>query len=121
MDNGYTKEEMKMVWETHKILNDKTIEVNPTAVRIPVLYGHSEAIHVRLKSPLSSDDARALLRKSAGVEVIDNLKEHQYPTAFKHAASADPVFVGRIRQDLNDEKGVKFVGGWQIMFEKALH
>lgn len=106
LENGYTKEEMKMVWETHKILEDDSIEVNPTAVRVPVLYGHSEAIHICLKAAVSSDDARALLRRSPGIEVIDNLKELQYPTAFKHAASSDPVYVGRIRQDLNNDKAL---------------
>ena len=106
LENGYTKEEMKMVWETHKILDDPSIEVNPTAVRVPVLYGHSESIHVRLKKALSAEDARALLRGSEGIEVIDNIEVLQYPTAFKHAASADPVYVGRIRQDLNDPKGL---------------
>lgn len=104
--DGYSKEEMKMVWETHKILGDDSIEVNPTTVRVPVLYGHSEAVHIRCKSPIEANIAREILRTASGVEVIDNLTKLQYPTAFTHAAGNDPVYVGRIRQDLNDEKGL---------------
>jgi len=106
MENGYTKEEMKMVWETHKILEDNTITVNPTAVRVPVLYGHSEAINLKLKSPCTSDNVRKLLRKSAGIEVIDNPSELQFPTPLKHAAGMDHIYVGRIRQELNNDKGL---------------
>lgn len=105
-DNGYTREEMKMVWETRKIFEDETIQVNPTAVRVPVLYGHSEAIHVELKSPLSAIEARKLLSKAPGVRVIDNPEKFEYPTAIPYAAGHDEVFVGRIRQDLSHPCGL---------------
>lgn len=105
-DNGYTREEMKMVWETRKILEDQSIQVNPTAVRVPVLYGHSEAIHLELKASLTADDARALLRKAPGVCVIDEPSKNEYPTAITHAAGHDDVFVGRIRQDISHPLGL---------------
>lgn len=105
-DNGYTREEMKMVWETHKILEDKTIAVNPTAVRVPVLYGHSEAIHLELKKHMSADTARQLLRKAPGVKLIDDVSKQKYPTAFSHAIGKDEVFVGRIREDISHPTGL---------------
>ncbi|AHE66461.1 aspartate-semialdehyde dehydrogenase [Legionella oakridgensis] len=105
-DNGYTREEMKMVWETRKILEDDSILVNPTTVRVPVLYGHSEAIHLELKSPLSAEDARQLLANAPGVKVVDNPAKLQYPTPMKHAAGHDEVFVGRIRQDISHPNGL---------------
>jgi aspartate-semialdehyde dehydrogenase len=105
-DNGYTREEMKMVWETKKILEDDTVLVNPTTVRVPVLYGHSEAIHLELKSPLSADQARQLLKKAPGVKVIDDPGKLKYPTAITHAVGHDDVFVGRIRQDISHPCGL---------------
>lgn len=105
-DNGYTREEMKMVWETRKILQDEDILVNPTAVRVPVLYGHSEAIHVELKKPLTAEEARALLSKAPGVKVVDNIKKLSYPTVLSHAVGHDEVFVGRIRQDISHPCGL---------------
>ncbi|RUR09284.1 aspartate-semialdehyde dehydrogenase [Legionella sp. km772] len=105
-DNGYTREEMKMVWETRKILEDQDILVNPTAVRVPVLYGHSEAIHLELKQPLSAAEARALLEKAPGVKVIDNPAKLSYPTVLSHAVGHDDVFVGRIRQDISHPNGL---------------
>ena len=105
-DNGYTREEMKMVWETRKILEDDTIMVNPTAVRVPVLYGHSEAIHLELKSPLTALDARKLLAKAPGVKVVDDTSKLKYPTAIQHASGHDDVFVGRIRQDISHPCGL---------------
>lgn len=105
-ENGYTREEMKMVWETRKILGDESILVNPTAVRVPVLYGHSEAIHVEFKTPLSPERARELLSKAPGVELLDNVAELEYPTPFKHALGQDMVFVGRIRQDISHPCGL---------------
>ena len=105
-DNGYTREEMKMVWETRKILEDDSIMVNPTAVRVPVLYGHSEAIHLELKSPLSAADARKLLSKAPGVKVIDDPSKLKYPTPIQHAVGHDEVFVGRIRQDISHPCGL---------------
>ncbi|KGP63445.1 aspartate-semialdehyde dehydrogenase [Legionella norrlandica] len=105
-DNGYTREEMKMVWETRKIMEDESIMVNPTAVRVPVIYGHSEAIHVELKKPLTADEARALLAKAPGVTVVDNISKASYPTAIKNAVGHDDVFVGRIRQDISHPCGL---------------
>lgn len=105
-ENGYTREEMKMVRETRKILNDDSIQVNPTAVRVPVLYGHSEAVHVELKKPLTANEAREILRKAPGVTVLDNLKKQEYPTPFGDASGQDNVFVGRIRQDISHPMGL---------------
>ena len=102
-DNGYTKEEMKMVWETQKILEDPEIQVNPTCVRIPVFYGHSEAVHIETKAPITASDAEALLAKAPGVEVLSG---ENYPTAVEHAAGTDGVFVGRIRQDISHPSGL---------------
>lgn len=104
--NGYTREEMKMVWETQKIFEDDHILVNPTTVRVPVLYGHSEAIHVELKSPLTAKEARRLLKNAAGVKVIDDPKHLKYPTALQHAVGHDDVFVGRVRQDISHPCGL---------------
>ena len=106
MDNGYTREEMKMVWETRKIFEDETIMVNPTTVRVPVLYGHSEAIHLELKSPLSAAEARRLLAKAPGVKLVDDPAKLKYPTAIHHAVGHDEVFVGRIRQDISHPCGL---------------
>ena len=105
-ENGYTREEMKMVWETHKILEDDSILVNPTAVRVPVIYGHSEAIHVELKSPLTAVEARRLLGAAPGVTVIDNPLKAKYPTVLENAVGHDDVFVGRIRQDISNPNGL---------------
>ena|SRR3990167_375345 len=105
-ENGYTKEEMKMVWETRKILGDDSILVNPTAVRVPVLYGHSEAIHVEFKEPISAETARKILKKAPGVKVIDNIAKLQYPTAISDATGSDLVYVGRIREDISHKSGL---------------
>ena len=105
-ENGYTREEMKMVWETHKILEDDTILVNPTTVRVPVLYGHSEAIHVELKAPLSIAKAKKLLQAAPGVVVVDDPKKAKYPTVISHAVDSDDVYVGRIRQDISHPNGL---------------
>ncbi|RMH47971.1 MAG: aspartate-semialdehyde dehydrogenase [Gammaproteobacteria bacterium] len=102
LDNGYSREEMKMVWETRKILNDPSIEVNPTAVRVPVFFGHSEAVHIRTEEPVSVDDVRSLLADAPGVEVVDALGGRQYATAVEHASGKDPVFVSRIRPGVDD-------------------
>lgn len=104
-ENGYTKEEMKMVWETQKIFADPTIRVNPTAVRIPVFYGHSEAIHIETKEKISAQDARVLLEKADGVTVIDDPNDANYPTAVGQGG-CDGVFVGRIREDISHPKGL---------------
>jgi aspartate-semialdehyde dehydrogenase len=104
--NGYTKEEMKMVWETRKILGDPGIEVNPTAVRVPVFYGHSEAIHVETRDKITAQQARELLESAPGVVVVDERVPGGYPTPVSHAAGQDAVFVGRIREDISHPRGL---------------
>ncbi|MDH4382253.1 MAG: aspartate-semialdehyde dehydrogenase [Gammaproteobacteria bacterium] len=106
MDNGYTKEEMKMVWETRKIMGDDRIQVNPTAVRVPVFYGHSEAVHIETREKIDLETARALLRKAPGVKLLDERKDGGYPTAVTEAANHDPVYVGRIREDISHPRGL---------------
>ncbi len=105
-ENGYTKEEMKMVWETRKILADDTIMVNPTAVRVPVFYGHSEAVHIETKEKIDVAKAKRLLDAMPGVTVLDELQDGGYPTAVTEAAGEDPVFVGRIREDISHPRGL---------------
>lgn len=106
LDNGYTKEEMKLVWETRKILADNSIEVNPTAVRVPVFYGHSEAVHLETKSKITAEQARALLQTAPGVVVVDERKAGGYPTPVTHASGNDAVYVGRIREDISHANGL---------------
>ncbi len=106
LDNGYTKEEMKMHWETQKIFGDSSIRVNATAVRVPVFFGHSEAVHIETRRKITADEARALLEKAPGVKVIDERKPGGYPTAVTDAANHDTVFVGRIREDYTHEHGL---------------
>jgi len=105
-DNGYTKEEMKMVWETQKIMEDKTIRVNATAVRVPVFFGHSEVVNVETRKKITAKQARALLEKAPGIEVIDERRPGGYPTAATEAANRDTVYVGRIREDISSERGL---------------
>ena len=105
-DNGYTKEEMKMVWETRKILGDEKIRVNPTAVRIPAFYGHSEAIHIETRDKISAATASELLARSPGIEVLNGTEMGQYPTAVTDSSGRDPVFVGRIREDISHDRGL---------------
>jgi len=105
-DNGYTKEEMKMVWETQKIFGDANIKVNPTAARVPVFYGHSEAVHIETRDKISAAQARALLQKAPGVVVLDELKPGGYPTAVTESAGTDAVYVGRIREDISHPRGL---------------
>ena len=93
-ENGYTKEEMKMVWETQKIMEDDTIKVNPTAVRVPVFFGHSEAVHIETREKLSAADCRALLEKAPGVQVMDEREDGGYPTAVTEGAGNDPDLCG---------------------------
>jgi aspartate-semialdehyde dehydrogenase len=103
MDNGYTKEEMKMVWETQKIFNDPSITVNPTCVRVPVFYGHAEALHVETQSPIDADYAKQLLEQTEGVEVFQG---EDFPTQVDDAGGSDTVFVGRIRNDISHHSGL---------------
>lgn len=104
-DNGYTKEEMKMVWETNKIL-DPNIKVNPTAVRVPVFYGHSEAINIETKDKLTAKQAHELLSNSPGITVLDIREDGGYATAVTESAGNDDVFVSRIRDDVSRENGL---------------
>jgi aspartate-semialdehyde dehydrogenase len=104
--NGYTKEEMKMVWETRKIFEDDKIAINPTCVRVPVFYGHSEAVHIETSQRISADAVRDLLGRTNGITVIDERKNGSYPTAVTEAAGADSVFVGRIREDISHPNGL---------------
>ncbi len=104
-DNGYTKEEMKMVLETRKIMGDDSIKVTATTVRVPVFYGHSEAVNLTLKKPLSAAEARELLAGAEGVEVVDEPLANRYPLAID-AAGQDLTLVGRIREDISQEKGL---------------
>ncbi|HJN51288.1 MAG: aspartate-semialdehyde dehydrogenase [Pseudomonadales bacterium] len=105
-DNGYTLEEMKMVWETNKIFEDEEILVNPTCVRIPVFYGHSEAVHIETKEQISADQARELLSAAEGVTLLDSREDGGYPTPVEDAAGEDAVFVGRIRADISHPRGL---------------
>lgn len=105
-DNGYTKEEMKMVWETRKIFADERIQVNPTAVRIPVFYGHSEAINVETREKMTADQARKILKKAPGITVLDKHEDGGYPTAVTESAGKDAVFIGRIREDISHPRGL---------------
>lgn len=105
-DNGYTREEMKMVWETQKIFDDAEIQVNPTCVRVPVFFGHSEAVHIETREKLTASAARELLATAPGVTVMDQREDGGYPTAVTEGAGADPVYVGRIREDISHPRGL---------------
>jgi aspartate-semialdehyde dehydrogenase len=106
VENGYTREEMKMVRETQKILGDDSIVVNPTAVRVPVFYGHSEAVHIETEKKISAAEVCDLMRKAEGVELIDGTESGQYPTAVTDASGKDAVFVGRVREDISHPQGI---------------
>jgi aspartate-semialdehyde dehydrogenase len=105
-DNGYTKEEMKMFWETRKIFADPDIKVNATTVRVPVFFGHSEVVNIETARKLTVPEVRKLLEAAPGVKVIDTRKPGGYPTAAVEAANDDRVFVGRIREDISHERGL---------------
>lgn len=106
LDNGYTKEEMKVVWETRKILEDEAIAVSATAVRVPVFYGHSEAVQLETREKIDIATVRALLAEAPGVELVDERVPGGYPTPVTHAAGKDPVYVGRLREDLSHPRGL---------------
>lgn len=108
-DNGYTKEEMKMYHETRKIMHSN-IEVSATCVRVPVMRAHSEAIWLETERPLSLEEAREAFSKAEGVVVIDNPEKKEYPMPLD-LSGKDPVYVGRIRKDLTNEKGLSF---WSV-------
>jgi aspartate-semialdehyde dehydrogenase len=105
-DNGYSREEMKMVWETQKIMGDPEIRVNPTAVRVPVFYGHSEAVHIETKHPITAEVAKELLQNAPGIEVLDDTANNGYATPVLQAAGKDAVWVSRIRKDISHPKGL---------------
>jgi aspartate-semialdehyde dehydrogenase len=105
-DNGYTREEMKIVWETRKIFEDEELMINPTTVRVPVFYGHSEAVHLETRDAVTAADVRKLLSVAPGVKVIDDYAPGGYPTAVSEAAKQDGVFVGRIREDISCDRGI---------------
>ncbi|GEA61803.1 aspartate-semialdehyde dehydrogenase [Vibrio comitans] len=103
MDNGYTKEEMKMVWETQKIFNDPSIMVNPTCVRVPVFYGHAEAVHVETRAPIDAAHAIGLFEQTEGIEVFHG---EDFPTQVRDAGGKDHVMVGRVRNDISHQSGL---------------
>lgn len=105
-DNGYTREEMKMVWETRKILGDDSIAVNPTAVRVPVFFGHAEAIHIETREKITAGEAHDLLQAAPGIIVVDEHAPGGYPTPVTHAAGSDSTYVGRIREDISHPRGL---------------
>ena len=105
-DNRYTKEEMKMVWETRKILGDEKIAINPTAVRIPTFFGHSEAVHIETGSKISAEEVCELMRNAPGVELVDGTDTGEYPTAVTESAGNDAVYVGRVREDISHPRGI---------------
>ena len=106
--NGYTREEMKIVWETRKILEDEQVRIHATAVRVPVFFGHSEAVSLELKRRVAAEEALELLRAARGVVVMSQDCPGGYPTAGIDAARSDAVFVGRVREDISHEMGLSF-------------
>jgi len=103
-DNGYTKEEMKIVWETQKIFGDESIAINPTAVRVPVFYGHSAAVHLETRKKMSIPHVIKLLKAAPGIKL--NVGKFPYSTPVEDAAGEDAVYVGRIRQDISLDTGL---------------
>jgi aspartate-semialdehyde dehydrogenase len=105
LENGYSREEMKMVWETQKIFEDPDILVNATAVRVPVFVGHAEAVHFETREPIEIDEVRRLLLQAPGVRLVEG-QGMIHATPVTHAAGTDPVFVSRLRRDLTHPRGV---------------
>lgn len=105
-ENGYTKEEMKMHWETQKILEDDQIMVNATTVRVPVFYGHSEAVHIETRDKITVEEAHRLLSRAPGVKLKDHHKAKGYPTPVGDGSGSDAVFVGRVREDISHPLGL---------------
>lgn len=103
MENGYTREEMKMVWETQKIFNDPSIQVNPTCVRVPVFYGHAESLHIETQTPIDAEQAMELLEQTDGIELF---RGEDYPTQVRDAGGKDTVMVGRVRNDISHHSGL---------------
>jgi aspartate-semialdehyde dehydrogenase len=104
LENGYTKEEMKMVWETKKILGDSTIMVNPTAVRVPVFFGHGESLHIETGSVISAEEVKDLLEQAPGIVVCRD--DADFPTQIGDASGKDATYVGRIREDISHTNGI---------------
>ncbi|WP_218355341.1 aspartate-semialdehyde dehydrogenase [Alteromonas lipotrueiana] len=104
MDNDYTKEEMKMAWETQKIMGDNSVLVNATAVRVPVFYGHGEAVHIETRMPIEAERAKALLEQGAGIKLYDS--PESFPTQVSSASGNDWVHVGRVRNDISHPNGL---------------
>lgn len=103
-DNGYTQEEMKIVWEMQKIFNDKTLAVNPTAVRVPVYCGHAAAVHIETKDKITAKQAMELFSQASSIKLITG--KYPYPTPVQDAAGNDHVYVGRVREDISHQKGL---------------
>lgn len=106
LENGYTTEEMKLVWETRKILGDESIQINATVVRVPVFYGHSEAVAIETREKISAEEVRALIADAPGATLVDEPVPGGYPTPVTHASGNDDVFVGRIREDISHPRGI---------------
>lgn len=105
-ENGYTREEMKMVWETQKILEDEDIAVNPTAVRVPVFFGHAAAVHMETRDKITAAQAKQILKQAPGIVVVDRHAPGGYPTPVTEGAGSDAVYVGRIREDISYSYGL---------------
>lgn len=103
MENGYTKEEMKMVWETQKIFNDPSIQVNPTCVRVPVFFGHAESLHIETQAPIDAEQVMELFEQTDGIELF---RDADYPTQVRDAAGKDTVLIGRVRNDISHHSGI---------------
>jgi len=104
LDNGYTREEMMMVWESQKILGDECVMVNPTAVRVPVFYGDAQAVHLETRAPIAAEEVRALLRHAPRVSLVED--EQDYPTPVTDATGCDVVMVARVREDISHPQGI---------------
>lgn len=107
MDNGYTKEEMKMIWETRKILHHPELKVTATTVRVPVFNSHSESVNVEFENPVDIDEIKKILSEAPGIVVVDDPANNKYPLALD-AAGTDEVYVGRIRRDESVDNGINF-------------
>tara|TARA_B100002019_G_scaffold278660_1_gene279722 strand:- start:8 stop:1030 length:1023 start_codon:yes stop_codon:yes gene_type:complete len=105
LDNDYTREEMKMVWETHKIM-DKKITINPTAVRVPVLIGHAESVYIETEKDIDINHARKCLENFSGIQIIDDVSTIDFPTSFEHGHGTDDVYVGRLRNGLDKKNSL---------------
>ncbi len=108
LENGYTRDEMGIVWETQKVLDDATIRVNPTCVQVPVFFGHGESVSIETQAYISADEVIDILQAADGIEVVDKGDEMDFATPVTDAAGGDAVFVSRIREDLNGHQGISF-------------